>query len=91
LRKFEYFAAFALANSPSAAQLSPSSGSGLIHEVRGLDPQGRRFSGIVNHGELKVWDATTGRESLTTNAVRVWKVALCPNGKRIAVLDDTLK
>jgi WD40 repeat protein len=49
-------------------------------------PDGKRIVGGGADGRVKVWDAETGRETLTLNGHAnkgVWGVDFSPDGKRI--------
>jgi WD40 repeat protein/serine/threonine protein kinase len=77
-----------VAFSPDGHRLATAAGEAWAHTV----PVGTRPS---VRGEVKVWDATTGRELLSINAHSdtVWCVAFRPDGQRLASAsaDSTVK
>jgi WD40 repeat protein/serine/threonine protein kinase len=71
--------------------------TGVVHSVA-YSPDGKRLAsagGVVAGGELKVWDAQTGRELLSLPELngKLWSVAFSPDGKWLAgsSTDGTIK
>ena len=55
-----------------------------------FSPDGKRIASASSDGTLKVWDATTGEETLKPKGHKGWvlSVAFSPDGKRIACGSD---
>ena len=60
-----------------------------------FSPDGTRLASVSDFGTVKVWDATTGQETLTLkgHTSEAWSVAFSPDGQKLASasLDRSVK